>query len=118
MSSKKRKWKFRLRHIVEAIQRINQYTAGISFDQFVSDSKTFDAVVRNLIIIGEAARQISPEVEITFPDIPWAEMRALRNFLTHEYDRVEATVIWDTIRNDLPPLVPALENLLRNAPDT
>jgi uncharacterized protein with HEPN domain len=115
VSSKKRKWKFRLRHIGEAIQRIEQYTAGISFEQFVSDPKTFDAVVRNLIIIGEAARQIPPEIETAFPDLPWFEMRALRNFLTHEYDRVEVNIIWDTIRNDLPPLVPLLEKVLQDA---
>lgn len=115
MSSKKRKWKFRLRHIVEAIQRIEQYTAGISFEQFVADLKTFDAVVRNLIIIGEAARQIPPEIANDFPHIPWSEMRALRNFLTHEYDRVEVDIIWDTIQKDLPPLIPMLEKLLQEA---
>ncbi len=82
MSSEKRKWKFRLRHIIEAISRIEQYTDGISSEQFSADPKTFDAVVRNLIIIGEAARQVPPEVEIEFPELPWAEMRALRNILT------------------------------------
>jgi uncharacterized protein with HEPN domain len=59
----------------------------------------------------------SAEIETAFPDLPWAEMRALRNFLTHEYDRVEANIIWDTIRNDLPPLIPMLENLLQVADD-
>ena len=113
MSSKKRKWKFRLRHIIEAINRTKQYTAGISCEQFVADPKTFDAVVRNLIIVGEAARQIPPEIEAASPDLPWAEMRALRNFLTHEYDRFEVNIIWDTNRNDLPPLVPGLEHLLQ-----
>jgi uncharacterized protein with HEPN domain len=113
VSSSKRKWKFRLRHIIDAINSVKQYTAGISFEQFVADPKTFDAVVRNLIIVGEAARQIPPEIEAAYPDLPWAEMRALRNFLTHEYDRVEVNIIWDTIRNDLPPLVPALERVLQ-----
>jgi uncharacterized protein with HEPN domain len=56
VSSDKRKWKFRLRHIIEAINRINQYAVGISFEQFVADPKTFDAGVRNLIVVGEAAR--------------------------------------------------------------
>jgi uncharacterized protein with HEPN domain len=112
VSSKKRKWKFRLRHIIEAINRIEQYTADMSFKQFSADTKTFDAVVRNLIIIGEAARQIPSEIEVAFPKLPWAEMRALRNILTHEYDRVEVNIIWDTIQNDLPPLIPMLEHVL------
>ena len=112
MSSKKRKWKFRLWHIIEAIHRIEQYTDGASFEQFSTDTRTFDAVVRNLTVVGEAARQVPTEIESSFPDIPWAEMRALRNILTHEYDRVDVRIIWDTIRNDLPPLVPMLEQIL------
>lgn len=112
MSSKKRKWKFRLRHVIEAIQRIEQYTGGISFEQFSIDTKTFDAVVRNLTVIGEAARHVPDEVESAFPDMPWSEMRALRNILTHEYDRIDVRIIWDTIRDDLPPLVPMLEKVL------
>ncbi|MBN1189275.1 MAG: DUF86 domain-containing protein [Dehalococcoidales bacterium] len=115
MSSSKRKWKFRLRHIIEAIQRIKQYTDGISFEQFAADIKTFDAVVRNLTIIGEAARQIPTEIEGAFPEVPWAEMRALRNILTHEYDRVDIRIIWDTVQNDLPPLVPLMEKILLEA---
>ncbi|MBI4334124.1 MAG: DUF86 domain-containing protein [Chloroflexi bacterium] len=115
MSSKQRKWKFRLRHIVEAISRIEQYTSGMSLDQFAADTRTFDAVVRNLIIIGEAARYIPPETEAAFAYAPWAEMRALRNILAHEYDRVEVETVWDTIRNDLPPLAPLLEQVLREA---
>ena len=115
MSSKKRRWKFRLRHIIEAIKRIEQYTFEISFEQFTADQKTFDAVVRNLIIIGEATRLVPPEIETAFPHLPWSEMRALRNILTHEYDRVEAGVIWDTVRGDLPPLIPVLEQIMLEA---
>ena len=115
MSSKKRKWKFRLRHIVEAITRIEEYTLGMSYEKFSSDPKTFDAVVRNLIIIGEAARQIPPEIETAFPILPWAEMRDLRNILTHEYDRVDVVIIWDTIRRDLPPLISTLEQVIAKA---
>jgi uncharacterized protein with HEPN domain len=115
VSSSKRKWKFRLRHIIEAIGKIEQYTAEISFEKFAADSKTFDAVIRNLTIIGEAARQVPSEIETAFPQVPWAEMRAVRNILTHEYDRVDARIIWDTICNDLPPLVPMLDQVLREA---
>jgi uncharacterized protein with HEPN domain len=82
VSSSKRKWKFRLRHIIEAIGKIEQYTAEISFEKFAADSKTFDAVIRNLTIIGEAARQVPSEIETAFPQVPWAEMRAVRNILT------------------------------------
>ena len=115
MSSRKPKWKFRLKHIIESINRIEQYTEGFNLEQFTCDPKTFDAVVRNLIVIGEAARQVPQEIINAYPKLPWTEMRALRNVLTHEYDRVGVGIIWDTIRNDLPPLTPALELILQRA---
>jgi uncharacterized protein with HEPN domain len=103
-----------VRHIIEAIERIEEYTTGMTQDKFLADKKTFDAVCRNLTVIGEAARQIPEEIGSRFPDVPWAEMRAIRNILTHEYDRVDAGVVWDTLRNDLPPLIPMLEQILIN----
>ena len=89
MSCDKRKWKFRVTHIIEAINKIERYADAMRFAQFSDDPKTFDAVVRNLAIIGEAARQVPPDIETAFPQVPRAEMRAMRNFLTHEYDRVD-----------------------------
>ena len=109
MSSKKRKWKFRIRHILEAVTKIQQYVQGMDFIEFCGDSKTVDAVVRNLFILGEATRHIPPEIEEAYPEVPWVEMRAMRNIVAHEYDRVDMGLVWDTIRTDLPPLVASLE---------
>lgn len=107
-----KKWKFRLRHILEAIERIEEYTHGMDCDDFRGDQKTIDAVVRNFLIIGEAARLVIEHVQETYPDIPWQVMSDMRNVLVHEYERVKAEVIWDTIRTDLPALVPLLRKVL------
>lgn len=112
MSSKPRKWTFRLRHIVEAVDRIQRYVEGMSFPQFLADSRTTDAVLRNLEIIGEAARYVPDEAVAAYPQVPWAEMRAMRNVVAHEYERVNLPTIWDTIQDDLPPLLPLLQAVL------
>ena len=112
-----RKWKFRLRHILEAIERIEEYTHGMDCDDFRGDQKTIDAVVRNFMIIGEAAQFVAKHVQEAYPDIPWLVMSDMRNVLVHEYDRVKAQVIWDTIRTDLPALVPLLRKVLDEGPE-
>ena len=112
MSSRPRRWRFRLRHIIEAVERIQLYVAGISLEEFLTDSKSSDAVLRNLEVIGEAARLAPEEVTARYNKVPWAEMRAMRNIVAHEYDRVNLHIIWDTIQNDLPPVVPLLQQVL------
>lgn len=114
MSSKRRKWKFRLRHINEAINRISGYIWGMNFEQFKADPKTVDAVIRNFLIIGEAARHIPPEVEQAHPQAPWGRMRAMRNILVHEYESIDLKIVWDTASNDLPPVAPFLQAVLES----
>ena len=106
------RWKQRVQDILTAIQKIQRYTAGLSFRTFANDEKTVDAVVRNLSIIGEAARNIPSEMQARSPDIPWAEMRGMRHRIVHEYLTVDTTIVWQTISEDLPPLIPLLQALL------
>ena len=80
--------------------------------QFYQDGKTIDAVIRNLEIIGEAARFIPNEVLDRFPEIPWVKMRGIRNILMHEYFGVSLPIIWHTIQNDLEPLILPLEKVI------
>ncbi|MDO8636299.1 MAG: DUF86 domain-containing protein [Dehalococcoidia bacterium] len=114
MSSKRRKWKFRLRHIIEAIGRISSYIWGMNFEQFKADPKTVDAVIRNFLIIGEAARHIPPEVERDHTQAPWGRMRAMRNILVHEYESIDLKIVWDTAKSDLPLVVPLLQAVLES----
>jgi uncharacterized protein with HEPN domain len=110
-----RDWRLHLEDILEAIGKIERYSAGMDFEQFQADEKTADAVVRNLEIIGEASRHIPREVQERNPNIPWDKMRGIRNVLVHEYFRVSLPIIWQTLKEDLPPLVPLLSEVLHQS---
>ena len=107
-----RNWKDRIRDILDAIAEIQKFTKGMDFESFKDDDKSVRAVEMNFIIIGEAANQIPEEIEEKYTAIPWSLMRAMRNRIVHVYFRIDEKLMWDTIQNDLPPLVPELEKLL------
>jgi len=107
-----RGWQDRIRDILEAIAEIQKFTSGMDYQNFKDDDKSIRAVEMNFIIIGEAANQIPEEIEEKYSSIPWSLMRAMRNRIVHVYFRVDEKLMWDTIQNDLPPLVPELEKLL------
>ena len=107
-----RGWQDRVRDILEAIAEIQEFTRDMDFETFKDDDKSIRAVEMNFIIIGEAANQIPDEVEEKYPSIPWTLMRAMRNRIVHVYFNVDEKLMWDTVQNDLPPLVAELEKLL------
>jgi uncharacterized protein with HEPN domain len=89
----------------------------MEFEDFQRDDKTIDAVIRNFIIIGEAARHVPDEILDKYPNIPWRIMGDMRNFAVHEYWGVEMRTIWKTIREDLPPLLPELNQIVDSEKD-
>jgi uncharacterized protein with HEPN domain len=109
-----RDWKERVQDILEAIAEIQAFTRGMDFDTFRADAKTLKAVELDFIVIGEAANQIPDEVEEMYPLVPWSLMRAMRNRLVHVYFSVDERLLWETVQNDLPVLVPALQSLLHS----
>jgi uncharacterized protein with HEPN domain len=104
-----REWRFRIHDLLDAIESIRAYTEGMDFTAFRNDRKTVDAVVRNLTIIGEAAARVPEKAVRAYPDVPWAEMRAMRNLVVHEYFGVSDRILWDTVRANLPSLVAPLK---------
>ena len=98
--------------ILEAVKRIRGYVRDMDYKTFSSDLKTQDAVIRNLEIIGEAARHLSPEMTSRAPMIEWPKIMGLRNILTHEYFGVNLVIIWDVVEHKLDPLAQACRNLL------
>lgn len=82
--------------------RIAEYIEGYDFEQFKSDHKTVDAVIRNFEIIGEASKNLNEEIKEKYPDVPWKEMYYLRNKVSHEYFGVDYEIIWDVATNYLP----------------
>lgn len=109
-----RDWLFRIGDILSSITAIETYVKGMSYEDFIADRRTVDAVIRNLIIIGEASSRVPEEVVLNHPEIPWNEMRAMRNFVVHEYFGVSDKILWETVQADLPPIVPALKNIENN----
>lgn len=103
-----------LEDIVQAIAHIDTYVADMAFGAFALDTKTQDAVVRNLEIIGEATKRLPDDFRVAHPDIAWRPAAAMRDFLIHEYPEVDVQAVWDTIKNDLPPFRHAIEALLRS----
>jgi uncharacterized protein with HEPN domain len=107
-----RDWRFRVRDILAAVRAIADYTDGMTFDQFVSDARTMDAVVRNLMTLGESIRWIPEPILDAHPSVPWRTLRGVRNVVVHEYFGVDPSILWETVRGDLPPLAAKLEAVL------
>ena len=87
--------------IVEAIDRILDYVGKMNFAQFAADQKTIDAVVRNLEIIGEAARNLPEETRISSREMEWRKIVGLRNVLIHQYFGINNPIVWDVVQNKL-----------------
>ena len=98
----------------EAILRINAYTEELNYEQFLQDKKTQDAVVRNLEIIGEAAKNISEELKDRYPQIPWKDLAAVRDKLIHHYFGVNFEIVWNIVKEELPEIILPLEEILKN----
>ncbi len=104
-----------LRHILEAIERIERYTEDLDEVGFINDEKTQDAVIRNFEIIGEASNNIKryhPDFAIAHPEVPLGFAYEMRNALAHGYFKVDLEIVWQTIHNDLPSLYHLLRNVL------
>jgi uncharacterized protein with HEPN domain len=107
-----RDWRLRLQDILESITEIERRTRGMTFEEFAKNQTTIKAVLYDFIIIGEATRNIPNEIQSRYPLIPWRLMEGMRNVATHEYFQVNLIRVWATIKEDLPLLVPQLQELL------
>jgi uncharacterized protein with HEPN domain len=112
-----RKTTERVHDILDAVSRIQTFTSGLSFDEFQRDERTVQAVEYNLIVIGEAAGRMPPDIVAAHPEVPWREMRDLRNVVAHGYFAVSVSTVWETITGDLPPLLALLTGLLGDLTD-
>lgn len=101
-----------LRDIYEAIESIERFVEGMDFSSFQADEKTSAAVERKLLLLSEAARRLGDDAEHLCPGIPWNNIRGMGNWLRHQYDGVDPSVIWQTIEWDMPPLKVAFGNAL------
>ncbi|HEX2644086.1 MAG TPA: HepT-like ribonuclease domain-containing protein [Thermoanaerobaculia bacterium] len=98
--------------MVIAARKVLRYASGIGAERFRQDEILQDAIVRNLQILGEAARKISDDFRQAHTEIPWSQIIGMRNRLVHEYFRIDVERVWETVADDLPPLLLALEPLV------
>jgi uncharacterized protein with HEPN domain len=97
--------------IWESIEKIERYTKGMTRDNFQSDEKTADAVVRNLEIIGEAAGRLPKDFTDRYSEIEWVKIIGLRNRIVHEYFGVDLQIIWQILKKDLPAFKASLKKI-------
>lgn len=102
-----------LSDILEAIRRVQAYTAGMTFETFLWDTKTQDAVVRNLEIIGEATKRLSDEVRKRYPTVPWKNMAGVRDRLIHHYFGISLDVVWEIVSVELGEVAIQVERALQ-----
>lgn len=108
----KREYEDYLHDMLENAEKALSFVEGLDYDGFCKDDKAMYAVIRAFEIIGEAARQIPDEMRQSNPELPWREITAMRNKLTHEYFGVNTMVVWKTIHEDLPIIIPLLRKML------
>ena len=101
-----------LRDMLDALDKAQRFVFGLDSLGLHSDEKTAYAVVRALEIIGEASKQVPAPLRTRFPDIPWKSLAGMRDKLTHGYFGVDLDVVWNTITEDLPPLLEPLATML------
>lgn len=107
-----RHWRLRVQDIIECAERIEQYTAGLDFEDFAGSRMMVDAVVRSLEIMGEAARSVPADIQARCPEVAWRLMNDMRNVLIHAYPRVDMATVWEAVRQDVRPTRERLVQLL------
>lgn len=93
-------------------QKVLRYTRSLAREQLIGDEKTYDAVLRNLEILGEAAKHIPADVRARHPGIDWRKITGLRDILAHAYSNIDDEILWDIVQNKVPALLTEMESML------
>jgi|SRR5712692_87269 len=109
-----RDWTFYLEDILESGLKIQQFTSGLTLEQFRENAMAFDAVVRNLEIIGEAAKRLPEPVKAMMPDIEWSKAAAFRDVIAHHYFGLNVNIVWDVVQNKVPAICKAAKSVLES----
>jgi uncharacterized protein with HEPN domain len=100
-----------LQDIAESCARILRYTRGLTQAGLIQDERTYDAVIRNLEIIGEAAKHIPDHMRVRMPDIEWRKIARMRDIIAHVYFGIDNDILWDVVENKVPQLAHSIDAL-------
>lgn len=103
-----------VRDILQNMQDTQEFIQGLSYEQFVDDKKTFNAVVRSLEVIGEAAKHVPDNIRDKYPAVPWKEMAGMRDKVIHFYFGVDREAVWLAVQERIPAIRPLIEQVLQN----
>ncbi len=101
-----------LKDILDYMDRAIQYLNEYEFNDFISDNKTCDAVLRCIEVIGEATKKIPDDLRESYPDIPWRDMAGMRDKVIHSYFTVDYKMVWLTITEDIPRMMPEIKKVI------
>lgn len=101
-----------LQDIYDAGAKILKYTDGLSFDDFLKDEKTIDAVIRNFEIIGEASGRLSEQITAQYTGVDWRRMKHFRNLLIHHYFGINYRIVYSVIEDYLPSLLSSIKIII------
>lgn len=102
----------RLEHMMLAISRVEEFTEGVSYEQFLKDKMCAHATIYNIQIIGEAAYMLTKDFKANHPELPWSLMEKMRHVIVHDYYNIVPEAIWDVVTEDLPSIKPQIQHLL------
>lgn len=102
-----------LRDMLEAARKVLRYTDGREAEDFVADEMAYDATLRNLEILGEAAKNIPEEIRQRYPEVDWRGVAGLRDILAHAYFALDDATLWKIVRTDIPQLLDLLDHIER-----
>jgi len=111
---KRRDYRDYLQDILDAVNDIESFVGSMSYEEFIRDRKTLNAVVRSIEIIGEASKNIPDTVKAKYKELPWKQMTGMRDKLIHAYFGVDVETLWKAVKENIPPLKQAIQKILKD----
>jgi len=102
-----------LKHILDAISRIEEYVKGVKREDYMRNNLLQDGVIRQIEIMGEAAKRLSSEIKEKYPNLPWKDMAGMRDKLIHDYFGVDLDAVWETVEKDIPLLKREVKKIIK-----
>ena len=107
-----RDWRLSLQDMLEACAKVREYASDLEFREFADQALVYDAIMWNLQILGEAAKNIPDDLRAKYPEAEWRKIAGLRDVLTHSYFRLHNETLWDVVQNKIPDLAEQLAQIL------